>query len=83
MASFRGLSLDLRGWEVVQKQIDRCSDTKTDVQTNIQMFGHTDGQTNRWDTKNVCLYEPYLLHHFSMDFKTKHKFGILMLRGMF
>ena len=54
---------------------DRCSDQHTNVQTHRR----TDKQM---DTKNVCLYEPYLLLHFSMDFKTKHKFGILMLRGM-
>ena len=54
MAPFGGLSLALRGWEVFQKQTDRCSDTKTDVQTNIQMFGHTDGQTNRW-TPKMCV----------------------------
>ena len=42
MAPFGGLSLALRGWEVFQKQTDRCSDTQTDVRTHRR----TDRQTN-------------------------------------
>ena len=32
---------------------------------------------------SVCLYKPYLLLHFSIDFKTKHLFGTPMALRMF
>ena len=89
MVPFGGLSLALRGWEVFQKQTDRCSDTQTDVRTHRQIFGHTetkcsDGQTNRQTDRQkdgqTFMFCPFPiktnlpLHNF----KTKHIFGILM-----